>query len=851
MDFLKYIWTELKRISCWRILRDVGILVVIAAIWLAMQPHIDRWLSTFLSKWIAPMEPYRAIAALYAIIGFLMVGYVWAKSKKMAHMSIAAVMVWTVIIALYTYYRNLSCGPFVFWGNGNIYWLDILYVVTVFLAGCELSYWIDRWNIYKANVAESEELLILDAAINDEEDDIFGYSLVAQQLAQQINSIDLSQKAFSVGITGEWGVGKSSLLNLFARDRKREDQIVIRFAPRNAKKVDLIQEEFFAELTNELEKYSCNAHYLIGKYLYALNIDSSTKWIYYIADWFTHWTAESKKAQINDMIRMADRKLYVIIEDLDRLTGPEIIEVLKLIDANGNFCNTVFLSAYDKTYVNSVLREHIKYTISRPDFTDKYFQYEFPLFQQQREILYGYLHKYIYNWALQTAKDDAVRRNIESEWNYVCGRLLDHLPTVRHIKRYVNLFRIGYKQDWGKVDFGDYVIISLIRYLDADAYYSIFNKTFVTYPKTFLTVDTSHYVLDKEYKELAKHSKIKKLETLLEYLFMGQSGHRQFDPVYNRIFRAESFDNYFYRYKKGKIYTGDLNLIMNAQSLPEAIGIMKRYIGISSAAKSGIEEYLNFFDISQIRNSERLKRYVSMLIYAADSLESLYLHAQLYSMLSTEKRNLYKEKVPSIMYENAVSEAFDDMMTYSPLFIARYLRDRLSDRYENPEGNKDLYIDTIQQDESWLEAAIRHYYQAIEDVTWSAKTAIEIASKIRNEDESFYTARATQLTNIMNAYPDMFAEAILRVQPSDNRGNTIVEIEQCKTLVEIMGGEDAFGKWIRKIKNADLRQVIRLLFRFSKAGYAARTQIELQVGKPAEQYDQIAKELKKVKISKR
>lgn len=85
-----------------------------------------------------------------------------------------------------------------------------------------------------------------------------------------------------------------------------------------------------------------------------------------------------KTKKICDAISKIGRKIYVIIEDLDRLSGTELLEVLKLIDRNGAFCNVIYMSAYDKQYVNGVLRQTLGHQIEG-DFTDKYFSYELPL----------------------------------------------------------------------------------------------------------------------------------------------------------------------------------------------------------------------------------------------------------------------------------------------------------------------------------------------------------------------------------------------------------------------------------------------------------------------------------------
>ena len=51
------------------------------------------------------------------------------------------------------------------------------------------------------------------------------------------------------------------------------------------------------------------------------------------------------------------KRLIVFVDDFDRLTDVEIIEVLKLIDKNAAFRNTIFITAYDERAVSNALRK--------------------------------------------------------------------------------------------------------------------------------------------------------------------------------------------------------------------------------------------------------------------------------------------------------------------------------------------------------------------------------------------------------------------------------------------------------------------------------------------------------------
>ena len=58
------------------------------------------------------------------------------------------------------------------------------------------------------------------------------------------------------------------------------------------------------------------------------------------------------KESIKQTLKRIPQRILVVIDDFDRLSKDEILEVLKLIDSNAAFPNMFFMTAYDKKQVN-------------------------------------------------------------------------------------------------------------------------------------------------------------------------------------------------------------------------------------------------------------------------------------------------------------------------------------------------------------------------------------------------------------------------------------------------------------------------------------------------------------------
>lgn len=841
--FLSYIWNRLKNAQGEKIVQFILSMACICIVWWGMQPHIDALLQVFVTRWIAKLEKTHAIIALCSLIGIGLASYLYQHVRKMA--KLRANTWWLIILLtiIYSYYRSCPMSPFEFWSDDGWSWMDIIYVTGGILACCEVSYLVRFYRNQKIS-KEKEGDLILDNAIDDERYDFLDYTTRAHELMISLNAVNLSQHAFSVGIVGEWGIGKSSLLNLFAKEVEKEGQILVCFSPRNAKKLDIIQEEFFSVFTEALSKYSYNAHYRVGEYAYALNLHSSTKWLYALIDWFNRKSAAENKEQINDIIRATGKRVFVIIEDLDRLTGKEILEVLKLIDANGNFCNTIFLSAYDKEYVNNVLNHEIGYGNLKQDFTDKFFQYELSLFKHPTTQLYTFIVEKMAEWAIAQHTDGTSQQIIRDEWRHVYSHIIPYIKTLRQAKRYINLFRMAYKVQKTEVDFADFAIVTLIRYLDIQSYYDLYYREYLTFDG-ILQSDRTQYKLISDYQKKIGQSQIPNFSQLIVYLF-DTSGVRQFDSQYNRLCRAESFEKYFYQTIKGKIYTGELNTMMNADDEAAAVAIMQSIVKKSSNSKDSIREFLFNRQPSWVQTPNRLKRYICMLLYAEGSMTDVGLTGVINDMLHTQVAGGYDKLMTKETYIESIVYAFTVMQQYVPLFIGKYMHVRLRERYKDSSLSEEFCIESLAIDQSILADAQRTYDTRYGTTEWVPWESIRLAMKIDKEDEVFYKVRAKHLKEMMFAHPDEYADTVISFY-EDKSGvpETQVSINYYEDIVRAMGGQRNFKKWIKSITNKDMSFILNELNYYAQSHFAHSTGLGKVIDSPKDNYALVADIIRK------
>ena len=276
-----------------------------------------QWLEPCSDVWFAVIFTGTCLVTSAIIISKII-----AKKQHVAHSSMAAAM---FIVLFYTFFRFVD-GSFEFWGIGLYKWCDALYVPFVLLIVQMIV-----CGKQKSKDTATANLHIIDKPIDKPTEDRFGYDWMSQSLLDDLAAVDVSKKSFSVGILGIWGQGKSSFMNLFKIHAKEQESIVVEFYPRASKSIKTIQEDFFNALKAELRHYHTGIDRYISNYAREVaEVDDG--WAGKLALAFSSLSSENERKRINSVIESIGRKIFVLIEDLDRLTGEEILEVLKLLE---------------------------------------------------------------------------------------------------------------------------------------------------------------------------------------------------------------------------------------------------------------------------------------------------------------------------------------------------------------------------------------------------------------------------------------------------------------------------------------------------------------------------------------
>ena len=422
-------------------------------------------------------------------------------------------------------------------GKPSLVWalLSLSMAVVACLLGCLILHRWDSWPQPKSKGEASKETELSsqaidpDDAIEREEDDWLCFSDMAWAVRMNLKMLDLSKGALTVGVIAPWGRGKSSFINLLRNRLERDGGIIIPFNARGSKSISSIPEDFFDTFAKELSRHYLGFGLLLARYTKHIGLLNQYTWTRPLGSLLTLLLPGKEQEAVNRTLRELGKRVYVLLDDLDRLSGEEILEVLKLMDRNASFSNTVFITAYDKAYVNNVLKKHLDHGLDH-SFIDKYISWEIPLPAPNKEMLERLMRIEL----RMRVKDQRGCKEVGST-------VVESLDSVRDLKRYLNLMIPRYHGVSSKVDCGDYFLLYLLCYKDLGVYLALHSRRILQ-----LDVPTKTYVLIPRYEEELKQvSQWKGSKSILERLFALSPEEEKVDSLCRSLRSEPKFDTYF------------------------------------------------------------------------------------------------------------------------------------------------------------------------------------------------------------------------------------------------------------------------------------------------------------------
>ena len=299
-------------------------------------------------------------------------------------------------------------------------------------------------------------------------------------------------EGFVVAIYGPWGSGKTTLLNFlfhFFKEAPVDEQpIIVPFNPWWFSGHEKLAKHFFDQLQASLATRDGDLANLQGKIAEFADMVSelpASIHIPYIsigkiAVEFTPMKSSVKnviklKTEIAEELRKQPRRIFVTVDDIDRLNPEEIRQLFGVIKSVADFPNVVYLLTFDKKVVIEALRE--SQGISGENYLEKIVQFPFELPLPDRSSLYRLLFARLEDIMADTPEG----LFDQTYWGNVFMRGIEHfISTPRKINLLTNTLSVTYPAVQGEVNPVDFIGIETLRIFCPEAYSMI-----RTYPEKF------------------------------------------------------------------------------------------------------------------------------------------------------------------------------------------------------------------------------------------------------------------------------------------------------------------------------------------------------------------------------
>ena len=295
-----------------------------------------------------------------------------------------------------------------------------------------------------------------------------------------------------IGVVGRWGSGKTSILRLVEEVvRERSHTVVVHFNPWLFSNTDELVVRFLEELGSQLrgegKRRQMDRLQQAGDRLgaYAESLEP-LGWLPVLGPWLSRTGsasrvinairtarreqhgAESQRTLVCAELRALDRRVLVVIDDLDRVEPNQVRDIVRLVRLVADFPNTTYLLAYDRTPVERAVGDT---TAEGRAFMEKIVQIIHDIPDPPPETLMSILSQELQQIADTTPHGPFYDRDWQ---NLLPEGLRPWFRTMRDIRRYLNAVPVTLRVVGCEVALVDVLGLEALRVFAPDAYAQVY-----------------------------------------------------------------------------------------------------------------------------------------------------------------------------------------------------------------------------------------------------------------------------------------------------------------------------------------------------------------------------------------
>lgn len=366
-----------------------------------------------------------------------------------------------------------------------------------------------------------------------------------------------------------------------------------------------------------------------------------------LSDYFSQKAITSKKSiselkkEIKKDLIEREKKLIIIIDDIDRLNQSEIRQIFRLVRVNADFPNTIYLLAFDRKIIEANLEEQVG--VSGKDYLEKIVQVSFDIPLAKSEKIAKFLFQEL-DRVLTTLPASHEKLFDQTYWaNIYHSGFKNLFKNIRDVKRFASSLQFNISQMHQKevmeVNPIDFIAIEAIR-LFAPDFYSFIKNNSILFTSTDRNDQSSRDKnlrkdeIEKVLNELSPEIKdsvlnlIKRLFPQIDGVFQyGYSSYgHEWQSIWSknlRVCATKNFDSYFTLIPGGdeeELSQYEIETLLSSMEKTEDFEkLLIEYID-KKKIKKVLERLQDYTDDSEKIPKDNLQNIVQALFNISDNL---------------------------------------------------------------------------------------------------------------------------------------------------------------------------------------------------------------------------------------
>lgn len=373
------------------------------------------------------------------------------------------------------------------------------------------------FNLYNGKIKDNDFILVDEPVCED----IFGRGHVVDEIKYYIDQFNFEGK-YVLALTGEWGSGKTTILNILKNVIDKEKIYLIDdFDSWQYNDEISLFEGVLKAIANKLNIYSASSisaiKKIVSKYINNQGLNISLEFMSF------DLSGERLIKLINDRLKSENKKIVFIFDNIDRATDDNVLLIYKIISSILKINRILYVLSYDKNIVNKIFeRKNIDV-----HFPEKIIQKEIILPMVGISVLEGVfskclkeLYRTLYSPDMFSSLDF---KKVDSTFKLVGVEIFS---SIREMILFLNDILFSIKKAYNVNQF-DVLIITLIKKCNYALYEEIRNN-----PIMFVSIDKEYYHF-RNYDEFKIENN--DIKTYMKNLFAKEE-NKKFEKVLRKMF---------------------------------------------------------------------------------------------------------------------------------------------------------------------------------------------------------------------------------------------------------------------------------------------------------------------------